>query len=341
MSGRRPIIRVTVDGQPVGAGFYSRLISARVRDEEGQVVDTCELVFDDAPPHIELPRLGAEIRISLGYEDTIVVERGRFRVDSTPLRGSVQAGETLSVHAKSADMRKDMKGEGRKAYKNQTLRQIVEVEAAKMGLQAVVDPELGAIQFPWLLRWDQSRMDFITRLADEVGGIVKPAGGRLIVQKQGSGLSASGKPLAPIIIHKDECSEWEINPDGRMQYGTVIATWIDPASGKSRREKLETGLSGPELVLREPFETQARAKAAARAEKERRNRNTANGSFTVMGRPEAQAGAPVTAIGFRDGISGEWRATVVEDVFESGDDGGYDTIISVKPPNAGKAGKDG
>ena len=335
-AGFTPILLVTVDGQPVATPFYSRLVELKLRDEEGDAVDSLTLKFDDADNAVALPRKGARIAVSLGYKETGLVDKGMFQVETTPIEGDVDSGEFISVTANAVDLRKDAKGEGSKAYENKSLGAIVRAEAAKMKVSAVIAPELDGVQIDYELRNGQSHIDFVSRLVGEYGGLAKFAGGKLIIQKRGGAQSGSGQALAPIIIRKSDCKSWRITPEGRMQYGEIQAHWLDKVSGKRKTEKLKTGLQGPSFTLREDFSDQSRAKKGAEAEKGRLNRSTGNGSFEMFGRPEAQAGAPVQTIGFRDGISGDWIASAVEHAFTPG--GGYITTVDVKSKDDGKSG---
>lgn len=338
--GMTPVIEVTIDGNPVASAFFTVLVEARHRDNEGQEADTLDLTFDDRENQIPLPRKGAEIGFKIGYKEIGVFDKGTFKVEKASIRGSVQQGEFIIVSAKAADLRKDVKAEGTKAYENKKLEEIVKDEAEAMALKAVTDAELGKIDFDYRLKHDQSGMDFLTALADEVGAIVKPAGGKLVFQKRGSGKSAGGQTLETILILRSDCSEWEIEPDGRMQYGRVEASWTDPKTGKRKTHKHDTGLQGPPFVIREGFQDEKSAKKAAEAEGGRLNRQTGSGSFTIYGRPGAQAGAPVTLEGFRSGAQGEWRATSIENVFRPGPSGLYETIVEIKAKEDGKKGKD-
>lgn len=336
--GFTPILLVTVDGQPVASPFFSRLVELKLRDEEGDAVDSLNLKFDDADNAVALPRKGARIGVRLGYKETGVVDKGLFQVETTPIEGDVETGEFISVTANAVDLRKDAKGEGRKAYENKNLGTIIRAEAAKMKVPAVIAPELADIQIDYELRYGQSHIDFVSRLVGEYGGLAKFAGGKLIIQKRGGGQSGSGQALAPIIIRKSDCKSWRINPEGRLQYGDIQAHWIDKVSGKRKTEKLKTGLQGPSFSLREDFSDQVRARKAAEAEKGRLNRSTSNGSFETYGRPEAQAGAPVLAVGFRDGAAGEWTASAIEHTFTPGPTGGYAATVEVKSTEDGKSG---
>jgi phage protein D len=336
IAGRRPIIVILMDGKPVSAGFYSVLISATLVDNEGDEVDRLTIEIDDAGNQIERPRKGGTITCQMGYLETGLVDKGRFKVENVTEQGSVDRGQTLTIEAHAEDLRKDAKAAGQKAYEEKTFREIVDEEARAMGLEAVVAPELASQRFDWRVRWNASRLDFLTRLADEIGGIVKPAGGKLIVQKRGSGKSASGQDLPQLIIRRSDCSEWSGKPVGRMEYGQVVAYWTDPATGKQLRVKTPTERKGPDFTIREPFPDEKAARRAAEAQVGKLNRGTGSASFTLYGNPAAAAGQKALAVGFSSSLAGEWVTATVTHTFKAGPSGGYTTEIEVKAPESGR-----
>lgn len=335
--GRTPIIILTVDGKPVSGVFYALLISATLVDNEGDEVDRLTLELDDANNQIERPRKGATITCQMGFAETGVVDKGRYKVENVTEQGSVDRGQTLTIEAHAEDLRKDAKASGQKAYEHKTFKQIVDDEAKAMGLEAMVAPELASQTFDWRVRWNTSRLDFLTRLADEIGGIVKPAGGKLVVQKRGSGKSASGIDLPELVISRSDCSEWTGKPVGRMEYGQVVTYWTDPGTGKQQTVKSPTGRKGPDFTIREPFADEKAAKRAGEAQVGKLNRGTGEASFTTVGNPNAAAGQKAVAVGFSVTLSGEWVTSTVTHNFKAGPSGGYTTEISVKSGEKGRA----
>jgi phage protein D len=323
--GWTPEIEIKVDGKEVAGIFYSRLISATIRDEAGQSSDMCTIVLDDARNELAVPREKARIEISLGFRETGLVDRGTYELQNVEFEGG-DDGERLILQGKAADLRRKLKGSGRKAYENTTLGEVARDIARGQGMTALVDRDLDGIRIAFEPRIDQSDIDFLTRLGDEFGAVVKPAGDKLVVAKRGSRKTVSGLDLPLIVIRKDECISWQIAPDGRTAYGKVKAHWVDQKTGKRRFEAYETGLDGPDYILPEALPDQDRAMRAAEAEGMRLTSCTGNGSFRLYGRPDAQAEALVQAVGFRDGIAGLWRAEAVEDVF---DEDGYTTTVQV------------
>ena len=335
--GWTPRISVEVDGKEVAAGFYGRLIKATIRDEGGQTADQLTIDLDDADNAIELPPDKAKIEVWLGWKETGIVSMGVFELQQPTLKGSVSAGETITLQASAADLKTKLKGKGREHFESKTFGEIATTIAKRNGMTAVVDPDLAKIQIPYRARVDASEIDFLTTLADEHDAVAKPMGDKLVVSKRGSAKAASGKALPPIRIEKYDCEEWEIAPEGRAQYGKVKAAWIDQKTGKRRTEESDTGLKGPDFAIRDPLPTQELAKAKAQAEARRLTRNTSSGHFTMIGRPEAQAEADVIAgPSFRDGIAGTHRADAVEHTF--GEDG-FKTKVEIKAKEDGSSSK--
>lgn len=110
--------------------------------------------------------------------------------------------------------------------------------AAKAGTTAIVDPELAKIKLPYRLRWKQQAGDFAEELAQELGGTLKLAGGHMAVLKRGSGRSASGAALAPIIVPFSEDYGFSITVEQRGLYAEADGGWFDTNAGI---EQMATG----------------------------------------------------------------------------------------------------
>lgn len=343
MRGWTPQISVKVNGKDVSDGFYGRLVEATIRDEEGQNTDKLTIKLDDDQNAIEIPAEGAMLAVSLGYRETGLVSMGLFEFQSYGIEGD-EEGEFVVLQAESASLQKGgEKAGGRESFEGKTFGEIARDLAKREGLQAVIDAKLEKIKVPYIARIGQSPLDFLTRLADRHNGVLKRAGGKLAISERGSGKSAGGSQVPPILISRsrDVVKDWNITSDPRPRYGEVQAAWIDQKTGKREVEKAETGFDGPKHPLRHPFPTKEEAKSAAEAEAARLSTATGQGHFTLYGRPEASAGADVIASGFRAEARGPWRCPAVDHTFRSGRSGGYLTKVEVKAPEKGKKGGKG
>ena len=335
------MIMIKVNGKEVAGGFYSRLIKATIRDEAGQESDSVSFDLDDADNAIEQPPPKATIEVFGGWKESGGIEPiGTYEMQSVSFKWDADSGDIVVIQGKAADLKRKLKGSGREAHDDKTFGEIVDHYAKRNGMTAKVDPELSKLKIKYRARVDTSEIDFLTTLGDEVGAIVKPMGDKLVVTKRGAGKSTSGKSLPPIRIEKSDTSGGEISPEGRTQYGTIKAAYIDQASGKRKTAESKTGLKGPEFTLKAPLPNKEQAEKAALAEAQRMTRNTGEGHFQLAkGRFDAQAEADVIAgPSFRDGVAGEWRCDAVEHVF---DESGWKTKIEVKAKEDGaSAGKD-
>ncbi|WP_319774488.1 contractile injection system protein, VgrG/Pvc8 family [Breoghania sp.] len=326
-----PFIEAYVDGQPVSAGFYKRLVEATVRDATGQDADSVELTFDDAGNAIEIPREGAELLVRFGFSGAGSWVVGTFVVEKSSIESS-PGGEFLTLSGRGADMRKDLKEPLSEHFDDETLGGIIQTLAGRHGLKAEVSPELASVKVPYAARVDQSALDFATRLADRFGALFSVKGGKMLLVKRGSG-SASGQPLPALTIAKSDCVSWRFDVEPRPRFGKASAKWYDRNTGETKIEGVSTGLEGPEKHLRHALASKDEAFKAAASEGERLSRGTASGSITLAGLPEAQAEANVTLSGFRKEANGLWRVASVEHHFGET----FETTLELEAPEGGRA----
>lgn len=331
--GYTPAIEIKIDGKEVSGPFYSRLVKATIHDEGGQSSDMATFELDDARNELELPREKARVEVNLGYKETGLRPAGIFELQVPKIKGG-KKGEFLILQAKAADLRRSLKNADLETYENTTYGAVVRKLAKRNNLETVIDPALDDVRIGFEVKIaGQSDIDFLTRLSDEFDATLKPAGGKMVAVKRGSGKSASGLTLPPLIIHKHECEEWEIEPNGRVEYSQVRGSYINQKTGERVEEDYDTGLEGPVLTLPDTYADKERATAAAEAEGRRLNRNTGDGFFKLYGRPEAMAEQTIVAQGFRNEVNGEWIAGAVDQEF---DENGFFTKISIKAPGTGR-----
>lgn len=330
----RPVIMVLADGKEVNGAFYSRLISATIRDESGQESDKLTCRFDYRGYGIALPTEGTILEPRFGYAGGRLASMGKFTVDGFTSSGGPD-GLILEISANAADMREKMKEKKSEHFDNTTLGAMLRKVFSEAGGTIEVDPQLAGIAIEYEARQAQSSLDFATRLADRHNAIFKAANGIYLMVPRGSQNKLSGGAMRALSIRRSECKEWEITGKPRPRYGRVVAKWHDTKEGKTKFETEATGGLGPIRTIATHFKSQADAKAAAKAEATRLNRAKGEGHFTQYGRVEATAEIDVVASGFGPAEDGLWRAKAVEHTFSKGD--GFQTTIEVEAPESGKA----
>ncbi|WP_233499450.1 phage late control D family protein [Pararhodobacter sp. CCB-MM2] len=298
-----PIVQVSVDGVPASGPFFSRLIDLTITDREGIRSDTLEIVLNDPPPHVQSPRRGARIEVTIttglsgGFVGAYIVDRVDFAF----------LPYTVTVKGHSADLTSALKENKSRHWDDKSVRQVVEAIAADHGLETRISDAVSGHVYDWLGQQDESDLHFLERIASRHGALFTIKNGTLLWLERGTGKTADGTSIAPVTIMPQEV----ILGSGRMaesdvdRFATVKAYWQD-REGATRREvvvEADPEASG-EHVLRDPFASQAEAEAAARAAVREMLRGSIDISCAIVGRPSLMAGQPIRLAGVRPLIDG-------------------------------------
>jgi len=326
---RRPLLRVATGG---GLDLMGKLkgvwLEVKVTDNAGQESDTATILCLGPPSRFPIPKRGDEFDIYMGWADEGLVHQGRYSFQKANGRGDPEGGERVSLDFKAADFVDKLKASGRQDYdENTTFGDLMRKEAKRAGLPAVVDPALDKVKLGYRLRWDQSPIDFLNEVADDVGATVKPAGGKLVAMKRGGGTTGSGQALSPILIRRRRGFGYDIDIEPRPEAGSVAASYQDSKTGRRKLTKVKTGRDGPIVVLPHPFRSEIEAREASQANAYERGNNSGSGHFESPGLPHARAEAPVIVSGYGAPIDGRWKAESVEKIITVS--GGFLTTVNV------------
>lgn len=319
-----PIYRVLADGVDITARINERLVSIRTSDEAGFKSDTCNIELDDRDGLIELPRHGARLEVYLGYRATGLSKIGVYTVDEVELSGFPQ---TLSINAKSADMRQDLKSQKTRSFDNITLADLVKTIAGENGLTGKVSGDLSSVTFPHLDQTEESDLHLLTRLAKQHNGIAKVTHDLLIIAKAGQSKSVGGSSLASIVIDKSQVDDYRCTIADRGKYAAVTATWHNKSS--SQKLTVSTSNAKPAYTLRHTYDTEQQAIDAAQAKMDDLNHGATTMELTLaIGNSNLFAESPLLLTGFRVGINGgNWTTTKVEHDFSNA---GFTTRIEAE-----------
>ncbi|MBB5074127.1 phage protein D [Bartonella callosciuri] len=281
--------------------------------------------LDDSYRDEGFPQTGSALQVIFGYENGIRAFMGRFVVESVVSIGGSE-GEILRLCGKSASMRKELKEQASEHFDNKTIGEIVETLAKRHGYQAKVSPQFSKQTLPYVIRTNQSAVDFLTRLADRMQA-------RFLIKDE-KFLFLSGDNLPSLTIYKHDCSSWEFTLEPRTQYGTIAAAYFDRSQGQQCQVTQQIGFCGPVRRLRTCYTSKEEAQAAAASESDRLCRAVSSGSLTLEGRPEIMADQPLLLQGFRGEINGPWKAATVTHRYDK--QSGYITEIILEAPDKGK-----
>ena len=243
----------------------------------------------------------------------------------------------MEVVCRAADFLDKMKQTSSKHYDEDngfgTAGSIFRALAAEADVPAVVSGVIDSLKIPYRLRWNQSPLDFASDLADDIGAILKPQAGRLVVLPRGGGQSASGQALPEIRIEHDKTYAWDIGFEERNASEKVGAVWFNSKTGRLEGKTASTGRAGGNRAGQHPYASDGEAQQGGSSQAQQLSRYTGTGSFEVQGQPQAVAGASVRCTGFGSKIDGtEWEAVSV--THEILPEDGWITIVEVETQEA-------
>lgn len=328
------MFRLLADSADVTAGINARLISLRMTDQVGISSDTLEITLADNDPDapLTIPRTGAELELSLGY-DGVAQRMGLFVCDEVELEGwpgSMTIRARASPFEASKGGKKALQSQKSRSWvKNTKLSAMVSKIAKENGLEPVLSKSLQSIVLPHLDQTEESDLSFLVRVAKRYDAVAKPAGGKLMVAKRGESKTASGETLETVTLNAEACTAWRMTLAKRDSPGTVVAYWNSKAN--ARRHAVTVGKGEPTKTLRHTLGSAADAKAAAQAELDRRKRGQETVSVTLPGDPSLMAESPLELVGFREGVDGTWLVSKVTHSLSKS--GGYSCEVEGERPN--------
>ncbi len=340
-----PAYQVRVDGSDVSGTLRPRLMHMTITDNRGFSADTIEIAIDDSDGKLAMPRRGATLQASIGWQGGSLVDKGTFKIDEVEHNG---APDVLTIRGKSADLRGGMNKLRERSWHFETIGAILEQLAARYGLTPNVGETFKGMVIDHIDQTNESDLAFLTRLATEQDAIATVKSGRLMFIKAGNGTTASGKPLPAITITRQDGDQHRFSVADRDAYTGVTAYWQDNKAAEKKKievkrkrktkpkeerplppgvvvnkkeNELLVGDSENVKELRHVYASQSNAMRAARAEWEKLQRGVAEFQITLAkGRPELYPEQPTTVRGFKPQIDeADWLLTqVVHDLTDQG-----------------------
>ncbi|CAE6784484.1 hypothetical protein R69658_04229 [Paraburkholderia aspalathi] len=321
-----PEYHITLDGRDLTTKIAPELVSLSLSESRGDEADTLDIVVNDSEGKLAIPERGAVLRVSFGWSDTGVVDKGAFTIDEVEHSG---APDILTIRARSASMTKEM-GERREAsWHGETIGSIVRKIAGRHSLKPAVADALAKILIPHIDQTHESDMSFLTRLSKRYDAVMNVKDSNLLFMPIGHGTSASGKTLASVELTRASGDHHRYHVAERENYAGVRAHYH--TTGRAKRKSVVVGGENNHSikVLPETYATEAEARAAATAELNRTQRSQATMSYTLaLGRPDLYPEIPVYLNGFKPVIDDQsWLA---KRVLHTLADGGYTTQLDLE-----------
>ncbi|RXJ70607.1 late control protein [Veronia nyctiphanis] len=327
--GLTPRCQIVADGSDITALIAKRLLRLTVTDHAGIQSDSVEIRLDDEEHALALPRTGARLTVSMGYQETGLSLMGEYVVDEITLSGPPN---TLTLRGKAADMHKALKvpktrtwQQAGKPVRRILLDHILTTIADEHQLTAKLGKDLTAIDYEVVHQSNESDLQLLTRLGRKLGAIAKPVGEHLLLVKRGESKTASGRRLPAITLSKPDLTNWEVSLTERDGYQSVVARYRDVAEAKEHT--VTAGEGEPVYTLRTLYKDEADAKQAAEAQRRQFATGKARLDIELPGRADILAETPLVLSGIREGVNGEW---IVETATHMLSEEGYVLRISGK-----------
>lgn len=302
-----PDFRILANGALVTLAMQTRLLALTVTDEDGDKADRLQIDLDDPLGLIAMPE-DAILSVALGFKGRPLADMGRFAVDGVSGKHPAQ---TISITATAANLKGNIRSPKTRAFEDKTLKDIVATIAGEAGLKPMVSASIAASRWAYLAQTTESNLHFLSRIAKTLDATAKAAGGALIVQRRGDGLTAAGDALIPPVLMQSALTSYDWDYDGRAVYKSVQAEYSDTGGGQVH--SVTVGSGTPALRLRHVHATRDEATRAARAQLQGAARAAMTLSAQVAGfNPALLAGASVVLVGMsRAELNGEWHLKTV------------------------------
>ena len=220
----KPIYWLSVDGTDITATVSGRLIDLTLTDNRGFEADQLDLRLDDTDGLLDLPPLGVKISVAIGWEDSGLVPKGSYTVDEVEHSGTP---DTLSIRARSADLRSGLTTQRERSWHDVTLGDIVKTIADENDLTPLISPSLAVQHIAHIDQTNESGANLLTRLADQFDAISTVKDSKLIFMSAAGGVSASGRLLPTVNITRDVGDQHRFLAAERDSYSGVKALYHD------------------------------------------------------------------------------------------------------------------
>jgi phage protein D len=221
----RPTFTISAAGNDITGDVTARLISMDITDTVDETSDGLTMVLEDVLGTLELPKSGAKLEVTLGY-DGVNQRMGAFVVDEVTVEGPP---DTIAITASSTPFVDDRGGGGAasftsrksRSWEGKTIDAIVKTIASECGLNPVVDKTLASITVPHIAQVGESDANLLVRIARRYAGVLKPADGRLVLAADQGGQTTSGAALELTLTPAD-VTTYRIRYGGKGQGVTKV-----------------------------------------------------------------------------------------------------------------------
>lgn len=290
-----PAFRITVNGKDISPVLRPRLVSMTLSENGEDESDQLDITLDDSDQQIELPTIGISITVAIGWKNGIMIDKGSFIVSGFSHSGPA---DTLTIHARTADLTDSLKEVRERSYHNTTLGAILDQIARRNSLKSGTAANLRNRKIKHIDQTNESDAAFLRRLGKQFDAVSTIKNNTLLFTPKSQSKTVSGKELPLIIIQRKDGDQHNFSVDKRDDYTGARAYWHN--SKKARRQSVVAGLTKRCKNLKNTYASKEEAEEAAKAEWLRIQRGEYKFNMTLaVGRPDLMPQSPVTVSGYK------------------------------------------
>jgi len=314
----KPIYLITANGEDITSKLKGRLQSASIVDADGESADTLQLDLVDSPS-LEIPGVGAELHVELGYRETGLTDMGLYISDSVETDGppdKIKIGAAAAAFAQSSTYKR-LQDKQTRSWEPGTLGVVAKTIASEHGLEAKFNGDTESISLPHMDQTSESDISFLHRIADKHDVVTKISYGLLTLAVKGDNSTATGKTLPTIKLKLSDLSTYSTKQKEKVIYDTVKAYYHDTESAETEEVSVGTGQNSTEIKGLQ--ENEFTAKQVAKTELAKYQRKGLSGRISMAGRTDITSGSPIEITDGKKPLKGSWKAVKVTHNF--GDSG--------------------
>ncbi|AOV05886.1 contractile injection system protein, VgrG/Pvc8 family [Delftia tsuruhatensis] len=291
----KPQYEIVLDGRNITSQVDTRLMNLTLSESRGEEADKLDITLDDSDGRLALPGKGSKIALKLGWAGHGLVDKGTYEVDEVEHQG---APDRIVVHARSAELKRQLRTRSEHSYHNSTLGQIVRSIAQRNGLQVRVDAQFENLRVDHIDQTHESDLNFCSRLARQYDAVCTVKKGKLAFIAIDSKITAGGQTVEAATLTRAEGDSHNYHTAARNDYSGVRAYWND--ADRAEKRSATQGAEDNEKRLKDTYGSEAEAQAAAKAEMGRINRAKATmGLKLALARPDLMPQTPLKLQGFK------------------------------------------
>jgi phage protein D len=322
-----PSYKIEIDGKPISNDLQDRLLELSITDEINSNSDRVEIVFDDSMEDMEHPPTERKMKIYLGYIGQALTYMGETVVDEVFDEGPPYV---VRVTGKGFESASKIANKRSKTWDSKSVGDLFRSIARENSLEARIDKFFDSIKLEQAEKANhqclESDLHFARRVSDSYGGSLKVNDGKLLVSREGSGVSASGKSSPTIDIGRVDVKRRRFQKVKRGAYGSAEVLVKNLETGELQKRTI--GVGEPTYRFTETFKSIEEAEIAARSKIGKAQSFASQLMLELKGDPRLVVEVKVKLSGFKKDLDGVWIVSRAEHKLSRR--GGYTTTIDLR-----------